>query len=424
MFCPKCGKEFPDSASFCPNCGCKRPQTPRQESTEEIDPSAVTEPKQGEVHEAPVQKEPQANSSSEQKPRKKKKIFIVVGLVVLVLIILCVLISLFGSSDTEAAISTVRNGYLGEYTDMTTEEILDGYYGQMYSDSTWDSGVTDDGTIIVQLDYTSPDLETTTIQFSMLNKDCFKVTAFVSPTEDIEELTDIYAALNMAYVVNREVQYIEENSADTIVTFDQILWAELSDISGSSVRYGASKDYTGDRSELYQLFGDQKLDLSVTALLDVYYGILSPDKSGTIWGDEPNEVSPTLTDSTIMPDTSLIDENYLNIAEHNYDYNYSWIQEHEGQWVRIDSLRIDWRMTSDPTIYCFLDYDENFGVENYGDFRIFSWNNTICIPLADGMTENCYMYLYDDGYGVMGINAQAVESNLSSDPGYYGSDPV
>ena len=80
MFCPKCGKEFPDSASFCPNCGCKRPQTPRQESTEEIVPSAVTEPKQGEVHEAPVQKEPQANSSSEQKPRKKKKIFIVVGL--------------------------------------------------------------------------------------------------------------------------------------------------------------------------------------------------------------------------------------------------------------------------------------------------------------------------------------------------------
>ena len=42
----------------------------------------------------------------------------------------------------------------------------------------------------------------------------------------------------------------------------------------------------------------------------------------------------------------------------------------------------------------------------------------------DSSWQVCYMYLYDDGYGVMGINAQAVESNLSSDPGYYGSDPV
>lgn len=48
----------------------------------------------------------------------------------------------------------------------------------------------------------------------------------------------------------------------------------------------------------------------------------------------------------------------------------------------------------------------------------------MCIPLADGMSENYYMYLVDDGYGVMGINAQAVEGDIPSDPTGSNGEPL
>ena len=210
----------------------------------------------------------------------------------------------------------------------------------------------------------------------------------------------------------------ETTGATTNIYFDTTLDDIINNGCDSYVGY-VLPDGDADNGSGYYIFGGYAY---------VNLGALGGNVvSDNIFSADPSPVlDVTLTDPSAFPsNTQLIDtEYYLDIAEHDYSYNRSWIDDHAGQWVRIDSLRIDWRMTSDPTIYCFLDYDENFGVENYGDFRIVSWNNTICIPLADGMTENCYMYLYDDGYGVVGINAQAVESNLSSDPGYYGSDPV
>ena len=423
MFCPKCGKEFPDSASFCPNCGCKRPQTSPQESAEEIDPAVIAEPKQGEAHEEPVQREIQENSSSEQKPRKKKKVFIVVGLIVLVLIILCVLISLFGSSGSEVALSTVRNGYLGEYTDMTTEELLDGYYESFYSDSTWDSGVTDDGTIIVQLDYTDPNLETTTIQFSMLNEDCFKVSAFVSPIADIEEMSDILAALNEAYVTSYELQHLEDNGMDMMATVETDLMARLADICASSVLYGASKDYPGDRSQLYQLFGDSKLDLSVPELLSVY-GIIEVGTDNYNGLSSSSEiVAPDLTDPNDVPN-DLDACAVLDVEAGSYETNYAWLEAHLGQWVKLVGLYADSRMTDynyDPAAYCLMYGYNEYGPSSYGDFKVTGPDNTILLPLADGLSDTYYVFLDRDSYGsIIGINAFAEDmGSLASDPTGY-----
>ena len=110
-----------------------------------------------------------------------------------------------GGDTGEAAgspLSTVQNGYLGEYTDMTVKELLDGYYSNFYGEGIWDSGVTDSGKDIVQVEYSSESLGTATIQFSMLDEECFKITAFEDPLEDVETASDLLAALNKFYVVS------------------------------------------------------------------------------------------------------------------------------------------------------------------------------------------------------------------------------
>lgn len=157
--------------------------------------------------------------------------------------------------------------------------------------------------------------------------------------------------------------------------------------------------------------------------LGAFGGNIVSDNSDNIFSAEPSSVlDVTLTDPSAFPsNTQLIDtEYYLDIAKHDYSYNRSWIDNHADQWVRIDGLISDIRMMDSigqyPELYCFLDYSEDFGLENYGDFRVIGWDNMMCIPLADRLSENYYMYLVDDGYGVMGINAQAVEGDISSDP--------
>ncbi len=44
----------------------------------------------------------------------------------------------------------------------------------------------------------------------------------------------------------------------------------LDGISGASVLYGASADYTGDRAQLYKLREEDPFELSVPWLLDAY----------------------------------------------------------------------------------------------------------------------------------------------------------
>ena len=85
-------------------------------------------------------------------------------------------------------IRLVQNGYLGEYTDITVKEILDANYSY-YGKNVWDGGTTEAGRTIVQAKYYDKKngMEPTIIQFEMLNEECFKVSAFQSPTDTISE---------------------------------------------------------------------------------------------------------------------------------------------------------------------------------------------------------------------------------------------
>ena len=235
-----------------------------------------------------------------------------------------------GGDTGEAAgspLSTVQNGYLGEYTDMTVKELLDGYYSNFYGEGIWDSGVTDSGKDIVQVEYSSESLGTATIQFSMLDEECFKITAFEDPLEDVETASDLLAALNKFYVVSYELQYSQEELAEK----EKELWAYLDTVSASSARYGAASDYTGDRAELYRLFGDSQLDMSVVELLEAY-GFTS-----SIAGEEtPNEAS--------LPSNpyEFTDEQIASLEWVSVDSLASYMMpDYDGRWILLTDVYID-----------------------------------------------------------------------------------
>lgn len=194
---------------------------------------------------------------------------IIIGGVAAVVIIIIVALVMILRGGTASEISTVQNGYLGEYTDMTVEEILDSYYGFLYqSDGEWISGENADvdGVTVVQVEYSSELLGTATLQFTMLDEQCFEITYINDPMEIIEEASDVLAVLNKVYVAAYESQY---EQADLSQVEAQLL-ERLTEVNATSVRYGASGDYEGDRSQLYQLFGGTQLDMSATELLDLY----------------------------------------------------------------------------------------------------------------------------------------------------------
>lgn len=176
------------------------------------------------------------------------------------------------ASEHEKAVALVQNGYLGEYTDTTVKEIFDTYYGMLYENSSWESGTTDSGTTIVQVRYYDKSIESeeTTIQFTMLNNECFEITAFVDPLEPIEKTTDLLAALNSRYVIVT-VGEVRATAADSSVEREYM--ARLNRISSSAVKYGASADYSGNRSNICNIAGKEPLNVSVAMLLD-NYGLL------------------------------------------------------------------------------------------------------------------------------------------------------
>lgn len=287
MFCPNCGTEFEEGVNFCPKCGTKRPQSalatengpnqPKSLSQAADTPAAVPKSVSLPSDTLPI------NSENVAPHKKKRKLPLILGALGAIIVILILLVTFFGNEDSPE-ITTVKNGYLGEFTDMTVEEILDGYYSGLlgYEEGTWDSGITDDGTTIVQIDYVNEMLGNITIQFSMLDEDCFKATAFVDPLEDVESVTDLLAALNKFYVLSYEVQYPEAERANV----EKELLERLNSINATSVRYGASKDYTGDRAQLYQMFGDSQLEMSVVELLEAY-GIID---TGIYVEDTPSSI--------------------------------------------------------------------------------------------------------------------------------------
>lgn len=275
-YCRSCGSEIGGNALFCSACG------------------------QSILQERP--KKTSTASGQKGKYRRKRRsrikpVLCIAGVVILCAGIFGIGLSLLKSSEAGTntdEIAIVQNGYLGEYTDIPVKEILGSYYGMLYEKEEWDSGTTDSGAEIVQARYYDEGMEedATTIQFTMLNAECFKISALVDPLNPVEKSTDLLATMNYNYVL----AYVAENQSvvgNPLAENDFI--TRISKISASAVQYGASADYSGNRASICELEGQTPLDVSVLMLLD-NYGLLD---MSYYWGtDVLEQTSPTEPEET------------------------------------------------------------------------------------------------------------------------------
>lgn len=187
-------------------------------------------------------------------------------------VLLLAIILLLNTCGTEdeynptADIAMVQSGYLGEYTDVPVQELLWFLYCHVSDSQEWEAFICDDGYPIVQVTYPRGDApdEPAIFQFAIADEQQFVLSGYSDPQLQLEETTDLYALINYIYLEWRTQAYTGE------YPYDPELIAELNDISGSAIMFGASKDYAGDRSILNQTYAEELLPLSVPWLLDSY----------------------------------------------------------------------------------------------------------------------------------------------------------
>lgn len=272
MFCRNCGTELADSLKFCTKCGAA------------TDSSSPVSHASGNIQ--------QSNAPSAQPaPKKKNKKTILIAVAAVVVLIAGALF-LFGKGDPN--ISLVQNGHLGEFTDMTVKELFDGYYCSIgYDEGVWNAGKTDDGRILVQIDYTDSDelWEDVAIQFTVQDEKFFKVSAYADPELTTHTLDELCASLNYVYcytytITHSELEADEEGQIALVERLDKI--------PGNIVQYGAGMDTAAKREELFSAFQDTPSDNSAAWLIDAYeYLDLRDYFTGTLYDDILDAYSKT-----------------------------------------------------------------------------------------------------------------------------------
>lgn len=307
MFCEHCGAQLEEGAVFCQNCGAKV----EAEETQTLK-QAVPSP-------------------GKQAPKRKKTgvwkwILAAAGIVVVALAGFL----LFGGEKDY--ISLVQNGYLGEYTDATVQEILETYFKTDSMTVEW-TGTELDGDPCVGF-HAYPEGENlndgTTILFRICERKVFQVADMGGNGYDDLEATDIAYWLNF-YYMNWYV--ISQAGADStgearLPVLQELVQNKLDKVSGTAVLYGASADYSGDRSELYKVAGDSALiDLSAAELINAHTNNMLTDSLAELETDsavddsgsetaveeypaaeETMETAGTEEDATVMEKNPVVEE--------------------------------------------------------------------------------------------------------------------
>lgn len=365
MYCKNCHAEVRKGQNYCRECGSALNLTHHTDPLDERNQSG----------------------------NLPKAITAAVVIIIVLAVILCGGLLFWGLSKMqfEDNVALVQNGYLGQYTDITVQEILDSNYGMLYENEEWEGGTTDSGAEIVQVTYYNEGMEddATTIQFTMLSEECFCITAFVDPLNPVEKPTDLLATMNYNYLL----AYMTENRSVAGDIFAEMgLITRLMQISGSAVQYGASADYSGDRAKICEIDGQTSLEVSVAMLLD-NYGLL--DLSYYLGNDGQDHTAPTEPDETeVIPESisyiscqvddllNDLDQNAMR-ASRNYNGQYLHLTgkinsfDTDGNSFTLEGLDYDITQSSglSYTIRCTITDDTQLGNllnANVGDTVVIS----------------------------------------------------
>ena len=254
MYCEHCGAQLEEGAVFCQNCGAKV----EAEGTQTLKQT--------------VKQETQFSETQHVKRKKAgvwKWILAAAGIVV---VALAGFLLFAGEKDY---ISLVQSGYLGEYTDATVQEILETYFKTDGMTVEW-TGTELDGVPCVGF-HAYPEGENlndgTTILFRICGRKVFQAADMGGNGYDDLEATDIAYWLNFYYMNWYVISQagVDSTGEARLPVLQELVQNKLDKVSGTAVLYGASADYSGDRSELYKVAGDSALiDLSAAELIDAH----------------------------------------------------------------------------------------------------------------------------------------------------------
>lgn len=241
-----------------------------------------------------------------------------------------------GSNSVGLYISTVKNGFLGEYTDITIGELLNSWYGIYYDETGWDGGTTDDGEIIVEFQAQAKEYyDPVCIRFIMYDDQVFKLYGYDDGTGNAYDAKEVADNLNFIYY-NVRVLSIDSTDGEKMYEETVRIIEQFNEISGSAVLYGASADYEGDRSKLGEEFYEEApIELTVTELLNYYHsdmfsyfltGISDSTPDSTL-DSMPDNTSDSITDSTSDSVPSNATDNIY--GEYTYDNGYDAVMQAE-----------------------------------------------------------------------------------------------
>lgn len=369
MFCEHCGAQLEEGAVFCQNCGAKV----EAEETQTV--------KQTVKHEVP---QPVKQTQKRNKTGIWKWILAVAGIVAVVLAGFL----LFGGEKDY--ISLVQNGYLGEYTDATVQEILETYFKTDGMTVEW-TGTELDGDPCVGF-HAYPEGENlndgTTILFRICGRKVFQVADMGGNGYDDLEATDIAYWLNF-YYMNWYV--ISQAGADStgearLPVLQELVQNKLDKVSGTAVLYGASADYSGDRSELYKVAGDSALiDLSAAELIDAHTNNMLTDSLAELETDstaDDNSSSETAVEeyptAEETMETAGTDEKAVEMEENPV------VMEETGTEINTDGEEASWAENDVEDVSIYGSYFADNGVDAtlYAEVGVYSDSGSDYISLA------------------------------------------
>lgn len=367
-FCPNCGTKLEEDSQFCSNCGYKIRSSQTIKN---------------------IENRKQAVPSPGKQAQKRKKAGVWKWMLVVAGIVAVVLAGFLLFGGEEDYISLVQNGYMGEYTDATVQEILETYFKTDGMTVEW-TGTELDGDPCVGF-HAYPEGENlndgTTILFRICGRKVFQAADMGGNGYDDLEATDIAYWLNFYYMNWYVISQagVDSTGEARLPVLQELVQNKLDKVSGTAVLYGASSDYSGNRSELYKVAGDSALiDLSAAELIDAHTNNMLTDSLAELETDSATDDSGSETAVEEYPtaeetmETAGTEEKAVEMEENPV------VMEETGTEINTDGEEASWAENDVEEVSIYGSYFADNGVDAtlYAEVGVYSDSGSDYISLA------------------------------------------